>query len=69
MKLRHDLAALLPRLPDGDVPRFCAFYEKYAAHLPAIAGGPHDRLDAAADNGADADGSAVDAAAAAALAA
>ncbi len=47
MKLRHDLAALLPRLPDGDVPQFCAFYEKYAAHLPAIASGLYDRLDAA----------------------
>jgi FkbM family methyltransferase len=44
MKLRHDLAALLPRLRDEDVYKFCVFYEKYAPHLPAIATGLYDRL-------------------------
>jgi FkbM family methyltransferase len=47
MKLRDDLAALLPRLREADLPKFCAFYEKYAPHLAAIAGGLYDRLVAA----------------------
>ncbi len=44
MKLRHDLAALLPRLQEEDIYRFCTFYDKYAPHLPAIASGLYDRL-------------------------
>ena len=47
MKLRDDLAALLPRLGDEDLHRFCAFYDKYAPHLAAIASGLYDRLSAA----------------------
>lgn len=47
MKLRQDLAAVLPRLRDEDVYKFCVFYEKYAPHLPAIATGLYDRLPAA----------------------
>ena len=47
MKLRHDLAALLPRLGDDDIHKFCVFYEKYAPHLPAIATSLYDRLSAA----------------------
>lgn len=47
MKLRHDLAAVLPRLRDEDVYKFCVFYEKYAPHLGAIATGLYDRLPAA----------------------
>jgi FkbM family methyltransferase len=44
MKLRQDLAAVLPRLRDEDIYKFCVFYEKYAPHLPAIATGLFDRL-------------------------
>ena len=44
MKLRHDLAAVMPRLADGDVFKFCQFYEKYAPHLATIASGLYDRL-------------------------
>jgi FkbM family methyltransferase len=44
MKLRHDLAALLPRLRDEDVYKFCVFYDRYAPHLDAIATGLYDRL-------------------------
>ena len=44
MKLQHDLAALLPRIADADVYKFCVFHEKYAPHLPAIASGLYDRL-------------------------
>jgi hypothetical protein len=44
MKLRQDLAAVLPRLSDEDVHKFCVFYEKYAPHLAAIATGLYDRL-------------------------
>lgn len=47
MKLRHDLAALLPRLREDDLPKFCAFHERYAPHLPAIAANLYDRLEAA----------------------
>jgi len=47
MKLRNDLAALLTRLREEDLQRFCAFYDKYAPHLPAIASGLYDRLSAA----------------------
>ena len=47
MKLRHDLAALLPRLREADLERFCQFHERYAPHLQAIAEGLYDRLDAA----------------------
>lgn len=47
MKLRNDLAALLPRLREEDLQRFCAFYEKYAPHLAAIACGLYDRLSTA----------------------
>jgi FkbM family methyltransferase len=46
MKLRHDLAAVLPRLADADVYKFCQFYEEYAPHLAAISSGLYDRLDA-----------------------
>lgn len=44
MKLRNDLAALLPRLRDDDLYKFCVFYEKYAPHLADIASGVYDRL-------------------------
>jgi FkbM family methyltransferase len=44
MKLRHDLAALLPRLRDEDLQKFCAFYDRYAPHLGDIASGVYDRL-------------------------
>lgn len=44
MKLRDDLAAVLPRLTEADLPRFCAFYDKYAPHLATIASGLYDRL-------------------------
>lgn len=44
MKLRHDLAAMLPLLCEEDVYKFCVFYEKYAAHLGDIATGLYDRL-------------------------
>lgn len=44
MKLRQDLAAVLPRLRDEDVYKFCVFYEQYAPHLGAIATGLYDRL-------------------------
>jgi FkbM family methyltransferase len=44
MKLRHDLAALLPRIAEADLPRFSAFYQRYAPHLGAIASGLYDRL-------------------------
>lgn len=44
MKLRHDLALLLPRLQDDDLHKFCLFYEKYAPHLGDIASGLYDRL-------------------------
>ncbi len=47
MKLRHDLAALLPRMNDEDIHKFCVFHERYAPHLPAIASGLYDRLGAA----------------------
>ena len=47
MKLRVDLAALLPQLRDEDLPRFCSFYERYAPLLPRIAIGLYDRLAAA----------------------
>ncbi|WP_374562132.1 FkbM family methyltransferase [Ideonella sp.] len=47
MKLRNDLAALLPRLRDDDLYKFCVFYEKYAPHLADIASGVYDRLSAA----------------------
>lgn len=47
MKLRVDLAALLPQLRDEDLPRFCSFYERYAPLLPRIASGLYDRLGAA----------------------
>jgi FkbM family methyltransferase len=47
VKLRQDLAALLPQLRDEDIHRFCSFYEKYAPHLDAIATGLYDRLCAA----------------------
>jgi FkbM family methyltransferase len=46
MKLRHDLAAVLPRLADADIYKFCQFYEKYASHLAAISSSLYDRLDA-----------------------
>jgi FkbM family methyltransferase len=44
MKLRQDLAALLPRMGDDDLYKFCVFHEKYAPHLPSIADGLYDRL-------------------------
>lgn len=44
MKLRNDFAALLPRLRDDDLYKFCVFYEKYAPHLADIASGVYDRL-------------------------
>lgn len=44
MKLRDDLARLLPRLREADLPKFCAFHEKYAPHLATIATGLYDRL-------------------------
>jgi FkbM family methyltransferase len=47
MKLRHDLAAILPRLADADVFKFCVMYDKYAPHLAAIATGLYDHLSAA----------------------
>jgi FkbM family methyltransferase len=47
MKLRHDLAALLPQLADADIHKFCLFHEKYAPHLERIATGLYDRLDRA----------------------
>lgn len=46
MKLRDDLAAVLPRLREEDLQRFCVFYEKYAPHLGTIASGLYDRLPA-----------------------
>jgi len=46
MKLRNDLAALLPRMRDDDLYKFCVFYEKYAPHLADIASGVYDRLSA-----------------------
>ena len=47
MKLRQDLAAVLPRLRDEEVHKFCVFYEKYAPHLSAIATGLYDKLSTA----------------------
>ena len=47
MKLRDDLAAILPQLRDEDLQRFCSFYERYAPLLPRIASGLYDRLCAA----------------------
>ena len=47
MKLRHDLAAVLPRLRDEDLHKFCTFHERYAPHLGAIASGLYDRLSTA----------------------
>ena len=47
MKLRQDLAAVLPRLRDEDVHKFCTFHEKYAPHLAAIGAGLYDKLCAA----------------------
>jgi len=44
MKLRHDIAALLPRIADAEMLKFCLWYEKYAPHLPAIATNLYDRL-------------------------
>lgn len=44
MKLRHDLAALLPRMSDAQLLAFSHFHERYAADLPAIASGLYDRL-------------------------
>jgi FkbM family methyltransferase len=46
MKLRNDLASLLPRLNGDDLYKFCVFYEKYAPHLADIASGVYDRLSA-----------------------
>jgi FkbM family methyltransferase len=46
MKLRQDLAALLPQIADAELPRFCAFYDRYAPHLRSIAGDLYDRLPA-----------------------
>ena len=46
MKLHHDIAAVLPRIADEDMYKFCVWYEKYAAHLPTIATGLYDRLNA-----------------------
>ena len=47
MKLRDDLAALLPRLNNQDLYKFCSFYEKYALHLADISAGVYDRLPSA----------------------
>ena len=47
MKLRQDLAAVLPRLDAAGVRQFCAFYKKYAPHLPTIGRDLYDRLEGA----------------------
>lgn len=44
MKLRHDLAALLPRLGEADLHKFCQFYERYAPHLATISHALYERL-------------------------
>jgi len=47
MKLREDLAALLPRLGEAELHKFCLFHDKYAPHLATIGEGLYDRLCAA----------------------
>jgi FkbM family methyltransferase len=47
MKLRDDLASILPRLRDEDIHKFCSFHEKYAPHLGLISSGLYDRLSVA----------------------
>ncbi|MCU0647907.1 MAG: FkbM family methyltransferase [Gemmatimonadaceae bacterium] len=44
MLLIHDLAALLPQLTDADVPRFCAWYDRYAPQLATIDAHCYGRL-------------------------
>jgi FkbM family methyltransferase len=47
MKLLQDLAAVLPRLGEPDVHKFCVFLDKYSPHLGAISSLLYERLDAA----------------------
>jgi len=47
MTLLTDLAAVLPRLGDGDIARFCAFHETYAPHFDEISSLLYERLPAA----------------------
>jgi len=47
MKLHQDLAAVLPRLRDEDVYKFCTFHEKYAPHFATIEAHLYSRLNAA----------------------
>lgn len=47
MTLHQDLAAVLPRLRDEDVYKFCTFHEKYAQHLHAVDTHLYSRLGAA----------------------
>lgn len=46
MQLRHDIAALLPQIPAADMPKFSAWYVKYAPHFETIARDLYDRLPA-----------------------
>jgi FkbM family methyltransferase len=45
MKLLHDLAALLPRLGEANVYKFCVFFDKYAPHLATISATLYEQLD------------------------
>ena len=47
MKLLHDLAAVLSRLTDADIHKFCVFHEKYRPHFASISAELYDHLDAA----------------------
>lgn len=44
MQLRHDIAALLPHISAGDMPKFCAWYVRYEPHFATIARDLYDRL-------------------------
>lgn len=46
MTLTLDIAALVPALATQDVPKFCAWYDKYAPHLETIGTQLYDRLPA-----------------------
>lgn len=45
MKLVQDLAAVLPRLPEADVYKFCVFFDRYRDHLPSISATLYEHLD------------------------
>lgn len=46
MTLTHDIAALLPKIPTPELPKFCAWFDKFAPHLQTIGTGLYDRLPA-----------------------